>query len=235
MAALAAGSMVHPRATTSSPAPAPAPAPVAPLDLDTFSRRVLEAARSSPTGRFGDDKVFVVHVCRILSHDPVFAAMGLDGFKRRLAEANNARLLDLSRADMVEAMDPDDVALSKVSYLGAAFHFVRILIPVSDSHARPRPPHRSTGAPAMDQVTPAEPDDRPRVAAFCSPERPEVFHAVAYRSDIWKDDPFDVETIHEEARDAFERLVHRAARARRGRRPAASSCSWGRPAAARPT
>ncbi|HMB04219.1 MAG TPA: helicase HerA-like domain-containing protein [Isosphaeraceae bacterium] len=56
---------------------------------------------------------------------------------------------------------------------------------------------------------PARPAD-PRVAAFCSPERSEVFHAVAYRSDIWKEDPFDVETIHEEARAAFQRLVYRA-------------------------
>ena len=31
-------------AITQAPAPAPAPAPVAPLDLDTFSRRVIEAA-----------------------------------------------------------------------------------------------------------------------------------------------------------------------------------------------
>ena len=116
--------------TSTSPAPAPAPAtataPVAALDLDTFSRRVLEAARSCPTGRFGDDKVFVVHVFRILSHDPVFAAMGLDGFKLRLAEANNARRLDLSRANMVEAMDPNDVEMSRVSYLGAEFHFICI-------------------------------------------------------------------------------------------------------------
>jgi hypothetical protein len=105
---------------------APEPAPVAPFDLDTFSRRVLEVARRCPTGRFGDDKVFVVHVFRRLSHDPTFAAMGLDGFKQRLAEANNARRLDLSRANMVEAMDPDDVEKSRVSYLGAEFHFVCI-------------------------------------------------------------------------------------------------------------
>ncbi|WP_237722709.1 ATP-binding protein [Singulisphaera acidiphila] len=49
-----------------------------------------------------------------------------------------------------------------------------------------------------------------RIAAFCSPEHSEVFHAVASRSDIWKEDPFDVETIHEEARTTFQRLVHRA-------------------------
>jgi hypothetical protein len=57
----------------------------------------------------------------------------------------------------------------------------------------------------------ADADADPRIAAFCSPERPEVFHAIAYRNDIWKDDPFDVETIHEEARATFERLVRRAA------------------------
>jgi hypothetical protein len=52
--------------------------------------------------------------------------MGLDVFKQRLAEANNARRLDLSRADMVEAMNPEDVAQSRVVYLGAEFHFIRI-------------------------------------------------------------------------------------------------------------
>jgi len=55
-----------------------------------------------------------------------------------------------------------------------------------------------------------EPLTDPRTIAFCSPDHPEVFHAVASRSDIWKEDPFDVETIHEEARDTFQRLVHRA-------------------------
>jgi hypothetical protein len=60
----------------------------------------------------------------------------------------------------------------------------------------------------MDPTTLAD----PRVVAFCSPAHPEVFHAIAYRNDIWKDDPFDVATIHEEARATFERLVNRAAR-----------------------
>jgi hypothetical protein len=64
----------------------------------------------------------------------------------------------------------------------------------------------------MDPVRPADTNALdPRIAAFCSPERPEVFHAIAYRNDIWKDDPFDVATIHEEARATFERLVNRAA------------------------
>lgn len=109
-----------------SPAPVLAPTPTVPLDLDTFARRVREGARSSPSGRFGENKVFVVHVYRALRDDPEIAALGLDGFKRRLAEANNARRLNLSRADMVEAMDPEDVRLSEISYLGAHYHFVLI-------------------------------------------------------------------------------------------------------------
>ena len=52
--------------------------------------------------------------------------MDLDGFKRALAEANNLRLIDLARADLVQAMDPEDVRRSEVQYLNATFHFVRI-------------------------------------------------------------------------------------------------------------
>ena len=52
--------------------------------------------------------------------------MDFPAFKQRLAEANNARLLDLSRADLVQAMDPEDVRLSEVAYLNATFHFIRI-------------------------------------------------------------------------------------------------------------
>ncbi len=84
------------------------------------------AARVCPTGRFGDNKVFIAHVWRAVQSDPGFATMDLPAFKERLAEANNARLLDLSRADLVQAMDPEDVRESEVHYLNATFHFVRI-------------------------------------------------------------------------------------------------------------
>ncbi len=50
----------------------------------------------------------------------------------------------------------------------------------------------------------------PRDIAFCSKGGPEVFHAVAHRNEIWHPDPFDVETIHEEAREVFRGLVARA-------------------------
>jgi hypothetical protein len=91
--------------------------------LEDFAARVLEAARASPTGRFGAHKVFISHVYRALR-----APLGLDEstFKQRLLEANRARLLSLSRADLVEAMEPTDVAASETRYLGATFHFITL-------------------------------------------------------------------------------------------------------------
>ena len=49
----------------------------------------------------------------------------------------------------------------------------------------------------------------PRVAAFCSKPFPELFHAFAYANDIWRHDPFDVESIHPGARETFQRIVGR--------------------------
>jgi hypothetical protein len=111
-----------------SPPPAPPkPAPMAaPPDLTAFARLALEAARGCQTGRFGDNKVFISHVWRTLGEQPVFHGVDLEYFKLRLAEANHARLLDLSRADLVEAMDPEDVRQSETTHQGATFHFIRI-------------------------------------------------------------------------------------------------------------
>jgi hypothetical protein len=108
------------------PAPPPAAADTdgAP-SLDEFARRVVAAARACPTGRFGDDKVFIAHAWRALRDEPGFRGMDLDTFKRRLAEANRARHLDLSRADLVEALDPTDVSASETVHFGAHFHFIR--------------------------------------------------------------------------------------------------------------
>ncbi len=101
-------------------------APQVELDLPAFAERVKVAARTCTTGRYGSNKVFVAHVWMALQSDPLFRNMSLGEFKDRLAQANNARLLDLSRADLVQAMDPDDVRQSEVQYLNATFHFVRI-------------------------------------------------------------------------------------------------------------
>ena len=56
------------------------------------------------------------------------------------------------------------------------------------------------------QLSPA---DDARVAAFCSTRHPELFHAFAYSTDICKRDPFDVESIHLNARERFQRIVSR--------------------------
>jgi len=57
--------------------------------------------------------------------------------------------------------------------------------------------------------TPAPPVDA-RARSFCSPEGPEVFYPVAHTGDVWRPDPFDVESIHAEAREVFRGLVARA-------------------------
>ncbi len=101
-----------------------APGPAEAFDLEAFANTVKAAARTSPTGRFGDNKVFISHVWRQLATEPPFARLGPDGFKRRLVEANARGLLALSRADLVQVMDPDDVRESETGHLNALFHFV---------------------------------------------------------------------------------------------------------------
>jgi hypothetical protein len=51
----------------------------------------------------------------------------------------------------------------------------------------------------------------PRFAAFIAGDGPEVFSGVVHANQVWGPDPFDVDTIHQEAREAFGRLLGRAA------------------------
>ena len=48
----------------------------------------------------------------------------------------------------------------------------------------------------------------PRLDAFLY-NRTEVFEPVEHRHEIWKDDPFDVPSVHKDARDEFELLLNR--------------------------
>src|SRR5437588_7379300 len=59
-------------------------------------------------------------------------------------------------------------------------------------------------------IAPAQPGTDPRVAAFCTQAGPEVFSGIVHGVQIWTPDPFDVEAIHADAREAFERLLNRA-------------------------
>lgn len=104
--------------------PAPSHGPPS-FDLADFARKVKAVADACTSGRFGSDKVFISHVWNSLQDDSDFHLKDLAAFKQHLGEANNARLLDLSRADLVQAMDPEDVRLSEVSYHNATFHFIR--------------------------------------------------------------------------------------------------------------
>jgi hypothetical protein len=50
----------------------------------------------------------------------------------------------------------------------------------------------------------------PRVGAFSTPTGPEVFSGIVHGNQIWTPDPFDIETIHSDAREPFARLLNRA-------------------------
>lgn len=50
----------------------------------------------------------------------------------------------------------------------------------------------------------------PRDVAFCRADGPEVFSSVAHGSQIHERDPFDVESIHGDAREVFHRQIVRA-------------------------
>lgn len=96
------------------------------FDLEAFANTVLAAARDCPTGRHGDDKVWISHVWRQLYDQPPFHRLGLDGFKTRLAEANQRRLLTLSRADLGPMLDSTNLRESELHHAGGIFHFVLI-------------------------------------------------------------------------------------------------------------
>ena len=95
-----------------------------PFDLEMFANTVKAVARTSPTGRFGDNKVFISHVWRQVRHEPQFAPLGLDGFKAKLVEANRENLLVLSRADMPEVLPPSDLDDSETTYQNTVYHFI---------------------------------------------------------------------------------------------------------------
>ncbi|MEX0718284.1 MAG: hypothetical protein WD066_16945 [Planctomycetaceae bacterium] len=97
-----------------------------PFDLSVFARRIIDVARASDTGWFGDNKVFVSHVWNRFRHEGNGAGMTRDGFDRHLVDANRKSLLTLSRADLVSAMNPDDVRDSEIRWSNSTFHFIRI-------------------------------------------------------------------------------------------------------------
>jgi hypothetical protein len=99
--------------------------PGEPFDLPAFAATVLAlAGRSPPQDRFHDNKVFIAPLWAASQREPNFPRLSLPEFKRRLVEANSKHLVHLSRADLVQAMDPRLVSESETQHLNATFHFV---------------------------------------------------------------------------------------------------------------
>ncbi len=107
------------------PAEQPEPRLPEPFDLPVFAATVRALAANSPReDRFHDNKVFIAALWRASQREPNFPRVSLAEFKQRLVEANTDNLLHLSRADLVQEMDPQLVADSETEYLNATFHFV---------------------------------------------------------------------------------------------------------------
>jgi hypothetical protein len=96
-----------------------------PFELGEFAATVKAVARDCPGGWFGDRKVFINHVWRHFGGQVGMPAMELPEFKARLVEANRARLLDLSRADLPDQLPAADVGESETHQENAVFHFIQ--------------------------------------------------------------------------------------------------------------
>lgn len=48
-----------------------------------------------------------------------------------------------------------------------------------------------------------------RLEIFCSRTKEAIFHGITHHNQVWRPDPYDVESIHEESRNCYERLLKR--------------------------
>lgn len=94
-----------------------------PLIKETPGGRAPEGY-AAPLGRFGPDKVYISAIWRQVQRDLRLTGMTLPEFKKQLIIANREGRLALARADLVGAMDANEVAESEIESLGATFHFV---------------------------------------------------------------------------------------------------------------
>jgi hypothetical protein len=95
-----------------------------PPPTERIAAKALRAAEGPEAREFGPNKVFIGSVWRALAGDPELSELGEAAFKRQLVEAHRRGLLVLSRADLVAAMDPSDVAASEIIHQNATYHFI---------------------------------------------------------------------------------------------------------------
>ena len=91
-----------------------------------FAEIILKAAKDTQDGRLGDSKVFISRVWETLQQQHPELKLTQEEFKQRLVDANQQRLLTLSRADLAYALDPEDVSVSEINHLNSTFHFIRL-------------------------------------------------------------------------------------------------------------
>jgi hypothetical protein len=94
--------------------------------LADFAAAVRDAARGPSVVRFHDDRAFIASVWEQMRGRRPIGDMPLAEFKQRLVAAHQRRLLRITRADLVGAMDPSEVERSEARYQDATFHFVAL-------------------------------------------------------------------------------------------------------------
>ena len=115
------------------------------LSTAEFGKAAFDAALRVPqSGKFHDNKVLINHAYKAFQDDRSNPRMSLDEFKDELIKANQSDDIHLGRADMVSAMNPDDVRESNVEIWygpkkefdspAASFNF--IVLPEKSRHSR---------------------------------------------------------------------------------------------------
>lgn len=120
----AAAEVVTPEPADASPRAAVSQAAVS-STLEHVVEKVRRASAGAGVRQYGPEKVFIASVWEVLAGDAEIAALGEQGFKDVLAEAHRRGLVTLSRADLVAAMDPRDVAASEIRHHNATYHFIQ--------------------------------------------------------------------------------------------------------------
>lgn len=94
--------------------------------LKRWAQRVQALAQATPSGRYGEERVFIASVWGAVKAETSLCTSSISAFKDRLLEANRAGLLRLHRADLVSAMDERLVRESEIQHFNATFHFIEI-------------------------------------------------------------------------------------------------------------
>lgn len=89
--------------------------------LEQFAAHVMAACQGLPAFRFFGGKVLLYHVWCAAT-----VTMSLEDFKAKALEANRRQLLSLSRCDMPQLFDAQDIRDSEVKSYGAEFHFLTV-------------------------------------------------------------------------------------------------------------